>query len=426
MTAQTFVALIDCNNYYASAERLFNPSIRRKAVAVLSNNDGCIVSRSEETKALGIPMGAPIHKFKALLTANDVAIFSSNYTLYNSISDRVHKTISQFVEDVEKYSIDEAFVSLDGFTHVSLYRHCRLIRATVLRNVGIPVCIGIAPTRTLAKLANWYAKKERRQIGVYILDSQEKINALLKWTKVEDIWGIGRKYAHLLNKYRIYTAWDLVHTPKDWIKKHLSVVGLRLVMELQGTICAELETEPAIRKCIGTAKSFGTPLSRRSDVGQALANYTALVAEKIRSQKSAAGQIHVFLQTNPFNTSDKQYYQSVTINLPVATSSTVELLYYADHALNRIWKQGYNFKKVGIQLQQLVDENKIQYGLYDQINREKQNNLMLAIDQINSAFGKKDIVKFARQGNTTSWKMKQEHLSPCYTTKLSDVLIIRA
>jgi len=419
------VALVDCNNFYASAERLFCPGIRTSPVVVLSNNDGCVIARSEEAKALGITMGAPAFLMEKELLANNVQVFSSNYTLYGSISDRVHATISRFVRDMEKYSIDESFVDLDGFYDLNIYRYCKLIRATVLRNVGIPVSIGIAPTRTLAKMANRYAKKERRQIGVHILDTQQKIDAVLKYTKVEDVWGIGRQFASLLNSHGVVTAWDLVRMPEPWIRKHLSIVGLRLVTELKGVACAELETEPAIRKNIGIAKSFGTLLSRREDIGQALANYVTAAAEKLRAQNSCCSRMQVFLQTNGFRTQDKQYYRSITINLPVATNFTPELLKYADIALSRIFKGGYNFKKVGVMMEQLVPESQVQLGLYDQKDRDRHQKLMTAIDSINKIFNGKELVKYGRQGSGRRYSLRRQRLSPCYTTRLTEVLVVR-
>jgi len=419
------IALVDCNNFYASAERLFCPRVLKAPVVVLSNNDGCVIARSQEAKDLNIQMGAPAFLMEEQLIKNNVQIFSSNYTLYGSISDRVHATISRFVTDWEKYSIDESFLDLSGFFDLNIYRYCKLIRATVLRNVGIPVTIGIAPTRTLAKMANRYAKKERRQIGVFFLDCQQKTDMVLKYTKVEDIWGIGRQFSALLNRHGILTAWDLVHTPEDWVRKHLSVVGLRLVTELKGIPCAELETEAAIRKNIGIAKSFGSLLSKREDVAKALANYVTAAAEKLRAQGSCCSRIQVFLQTNGFRTQDKQYFQSITLQLPVATNFTPELLHYADIALSRIFKNGYNFKKVGIMLENLVPADQIQLGLYDTRDRDRQKKLMTAVDSINKLFNGKELVKYARQGTGRRWSLRRERLSPCYTTRLSDVLVVK-
>ncbi|NLR60719.1 Y-family DNA polymerase [Chitinophaga polysaccharea] len=419
------IALVDCNNFYASAERLFCPRVLKAPVVVLSNNDGCVIARSEQAKVLGIKMGAPAFLMEKQLTENNVEVFSSNYTLYNSISDRVHATISKFVMDWEKYSIDESFIDLSGYYGMNPYRYCKLIRATVFRNVGIPVSIGIAPTRTLAKMANRYAKKERRHIGVFMLDTPAKTEMVLKYTKVEDVWGIGRQFSAFLNSHGVITAWDLIQMPQAWIRKNMSVVGLRLVTELKGIPCAELETEPAIKKNIGIAKSFGSLLSRREDVAAALGNYVTAAAEKLRAQKSCCSRIQVFIQTNGFRTQDRQYFRSITIQLPVATSFTPELLNYADIALSRIWKDSYNYKKVGIFLENLVDRDKVQLGLYDTKDREKQRKLMTAVDSINKAFNGKELVKFGRQGAGGRWSLRRQRLSPCYTTRLSEVLVIK-
>ena len=418
------IAIVDCNNFYASCERVFNPKLEGKPVVVLSNNDGCVIARSEEAKELGIKMGALAFQMETFFNENNVSVFSSNYTLYGSLSNRVMKTLNQFVEEVEIYSIDEAFLDLTTYTNENLFDLAVNIRNTIKTNIGIYVSIGIAPTKTLAKMANRYAKKKVRQIGVYVLDTPEKISHILENTLIEDIWGIGSQHKKKLELIGVKTAADFSKLSNQYVKKTMTVVGERMLKEIQGIPCIEWELEPPPKKGMCCARSFGKSLSDKKDITEALANYTHSCAVKLRKQKSCVKNLTVFLQTNIHRLNDKQYHKSVSINLPTASNASNELIKYAVMALDIIFKEGYNYKKVGVMMNDLIPETQIQFGLFDNENREKNNELMKVLDKCNSLFGK-DLVKFATQGKNRNWKLKQERLSPCYTTNLKEILTIK-
>lgn len=417
------IALVDCNNFYASCERLFQPGLAARPIVVLSNNDGCVIARSDEAKALGIEMGAPAFLMEDMLTSHGVAVFSSNYTLYGSISDRVMKTLHMHCPTVEVYSIDEAFLYLYDMPHINYEQYAIKLRAAV-KATGIPVSIGVAPTKTLAKLANRYAKKTKKAVGVHVLDTLDKLNEVLASTEIGDIWGIGPQYTKMLQRNGFKTAMDLIRAPEEWIRKNMTVVGQRLLNELKGIPCIGMETEEATKKNICVARSFGQLLSEKKDVAEALANYTAIAARKLRKQHSCACVINVFLQTNNHRRQDRQYFRSINLQLPVPTSSTTELLQHATRALDLIYRSGYNFKKVGVMLLELIPSGQVQCGMFDQKDRLKDERLMTAVDAINCSWGGKELVKFGRQSGNRRWKLRQEKLSPCYTTRLQDVLTI--
>lgn len=418
------IAIVDCNNFYASCERVFNPKLENKPVVVLSNNDGCVIARSEEAKALGIQMGALAFQMEDFFIKNKVAVFSSNYTLYGSLSNRVIKTLASFIADVETYSIDEAFLDLSNYYNTNFFDLGITIRKAVKDNVGIPVTIGIAPTKTLAKMANRYAKKQCRDIGVYSLDTPEKTDLVLNYTEIGDIWGIGSAHKRRLLQEGIKTAADFIKLPHDWVRSNMTVVGERMLNELKGNPCIDWELEPPSKKGICTARSFGKLLSNKQDIAEALANYTHSCAVKLRKQKSCTNTLNVFLQTNTHRTQDKQYFNSITIQLPVATNTSNELIKYANQGFEKIFQQGYNYKKVGIMLSNLIPDTQVQFGLFDTANRERDNKLMKTLDTCNIRFGK-DLVRFATQGYNKNWKLKQERLSPCYTTNIHQILTIK-
>lgn len=417
------IFLIDCNNFYASTERVFCPAMRHRPVVVLSNNDGCVIARSEEAKTAGIKMGQVAHLSEREFLEKGIEVFSSNYTLYHSISTRVMKIISELAPEVEFYSIDEAFADFSGTKYLNLYRIARWLRARILREVGIPVTIGIGRTRTLAKMANRFAKKERRALGVYYLDHPDKEEMVLKYTKVEDVWGIGRQYSNMLNLHGVMTAWDLTTMPTDWVQTKMAVVGKRLVTELLGTPCADLEIVAPAKKTIGMAKSFGKLLTEYSEIQEALANYVAAVAVKLRKQDGCARSVYVFVTTNPFR-NEPQYSRSIEIQLPVATSSTLELLKYATKGLIAIFRKGYKYKKVGIFLNNLIASSAIQGSFFDKVDRTKQDLLMASLDKINKSFQGREVVKFASQGNKKSWGLRQQKVSAKYTTRLNEVITL--
>jgi len=416
--------LIDCNNFYASCERVFNPSLNRRPVVVLSNNDGCVIARSSEAKALGIPMGEPAYKLKALIEANQVVVFSSNYVLYGDMSHRVMTTVAQFAPDMEIYSIDEAFLLFDGFENINLKEYGEKIVRTTTRNTGIPVSLGIAPTKTLAKLANKFAKKYKDYRGVCVIDTDEKREKALKLTAIGDVWGIGRQYAKKLEYYSIHTAWDFTQRSKSWVRHTMGVVGERTWLELKGTPCVEMD-KTTTKKSICTSRSFGERLTELSPISEAVSNFAASCAEKLRKQHSLASVIMVFIQTNPNATNLPQHCKQVVLQLPVPTNDTTELINFALRGLKAIFAEGYQFKKAGVIVSELVPERPLQGDLFDTRNRDKFSRIMTVMDSLNASYGKQK-VKIAAQGFDRKWRLKNEKLSPCYSTKLEDVLEIKA
>lgn len=414
------IAIVDCNNFYASCERLFAPHLVSKPVVVLSNNDGCVIARSEEAKALGIEMGAPAFQMEKFFERNNVSVFSSNYTLYGSLSNRVMKTLSGFAPEIEIYSIDEAFLNLRDLVHEDLLKLGVQIRKTVKQHIGIPVSVGIAPTKTLAKMANRYAKKNRKDVGVHWAANQDLIKEMLEFTELADVWGIGRQYAKFLNKNGFITAADFVNAPDEWVRKNMTVVGHRLLNELRGIPAVEWELAPVPKKNIMTSRSFGKIITGKEDLAEALSNYAALCAGKLRAQRSCAGSVYVFVATNAFRTQDKQYYRSITLQLPVASNYTPDIIALAIRGLDVIYMPGYNYHKVGIMVMDLVPENVIQASLFDHKDRKKTTLLSHTVDKINASKGK-DIVRYAVQGFERRYRLRAEHLSQHYTTDINQI-----
>ncbi len=417
-------ALVDCNNFYCSCERVFNPKLNGRPVIVLSNNDGCAIARSEEAKACGIDMGMPTFMIEELIKKNNVAVFSSNYTLYGDMSDRVMKILAGFTPTLELYSIDEAFLDLSGFAHKDLLQMGIDLRKTVAKYTGIPITVGIARTKTLAKMANRYAKKKKQAIGVHYLADQVLIDEVLNGTEVGDIWGVGKQYQKFLLGHGIKTAAQLAKAGDEWVKKSMTVVGQRMINELRGIACIKWEEEPSAKKAICNARSFGHLVTNKEHVKEAVSSYASNVALKLRNQKSCARVIHVFIQTNAFRSEDKQYFRSVNMQLPVATNATNEIILYALKALDIIYSPGYRFLKAGVIVMDIVPEDQIQHGIFDTVDRARDNKLMTAMDKINRALGK-DLVRFAVQGYDKKWKLRAAHLSDRYTTNINELLTIK-
>jgi len=418
-------ALVDCNNFYASCERVFNPSLIGVPIVVLSNNDGCVIARSNEAKTLGIPMGEPAFKLKDIIDKHGVAVFSSNYTLYGDMSARVMQTLSTFECPMEVYSIDEAFLHLDGMDRMDLAAFGRKIVRTTTKNTGIPVSIGIAPTKTLAKVANRYAKKYKAYKGACVIDTDEKRVKALQGFAIGEVWGIGRKYSKRLEYYGIHTAWDLTQRPANWVRRQLSVVGERIWNELWGIPCIELNNQPSAKKQICTSRSFGNKLTELKDLEEAVANHAASCAAKLRRQHSCAAGILVFILTNPFSEHDSQYVNSRHFKLSVCTNDTAELIGHAKKLLFAIFRQGYAYKKAGVIITEIVPNSALQTDLFDPIDRERQKRLMKTLDNINEGLGSNKI-RSAAQGYGRNWKLRNEKLSPCYSTKLSDVIVVHS
>ena len=420
--------LVDVNDMYVNCHRAFDFSLIGKPVVVLSNNDGSLVASSKEAKALGLNRGLHFYQVKDKIEQNKVVVFSSTYALYGDLSARLMSLLHTFVERVEVNSIDEAFLDVAGYESLcpDLRTFGSLIRSKIDQWVGLPVSIGIAPTKSLAKVANWYAKRLPETQGVVLLDSPARIQEALADFSVADLWGVGQQYSSLLKRNNITTAAQFAALPDDWIRQQMTINGLRLAYELRGVPCRLLEIDPPRRKSFSAAPSFGQLIPDKETIQQALLTHLARVCDRLRNQQSAAKVITVYLHTNRFRKSlngepSKQYYNSQTITLPHHSSSTAELAHYAAAALDKIYKFGYPYKKVGVILCDFVDEDFRQPDLFRALPDERLKKLHKAVDALNGRFGR-DRVRIAAQGYNSSWKMKQQWLSPRYTTDWKDIL----
>ena len=411
--------LVDCNNFYASCERVFNPVLNGRPIVVLSNNDGCVIARSNEAKALGIPMGAPAFQIKDIVKANDVAVFSSNYTLYGDMSGRVMSILAEQSPEMEVYSIDEAFIDLSGISDLSSVGAS--IVNKVIRGTGIPVSLGVAPTKTLAKVANKFAKKYPAYERVCIIDTEEKRIRALQLTEIGDVWGIGRRQAAKLEKQGVKTAFDFTQLPGSWVRKNMTVVGERTWKELRGISCIDMESVPPAKKQICTSRSFGKMVEDFDTMAEAVATYASTCAKKLRQQKGYAMSLMVFIHTNNFREDLPQYFRNTVIHFPVPTSDTLEIVHYTLSGLRNIFIEGYQYKKAGVIITEITST--AQLGLFDSIDRDKRERLMAAIDKINGDHSQH--VKLAVQGAGREWKLKQEQLSQHYTTDMNEIINIQ-
>lgn len=411
--------LVDCNNFYASCERVFNPSLNGKPIVVLSNNDGCVIARSNEAKVLGIKMGVPAYQIKDLVKKHDVAVFSSNYVLYGDMSGRVMSMLAELAPEIEIYSIDEAFLNLEGIQDLQTLGS-KIVRQ-VTRGTGIPVSAGIASTKTLAKVANKFAKKYPAYNRLCIIDTEEKREKALKLFEIGDIWGIGRRQATKLEKQGIKTAYDFTQLPGSWVRKNMTVTGERTWKELRGISCIDMESAPPAKKQICTSRSFGKMVEDIDTMSEAIATHASTCVKKLRQQKSYAMSLMVFIHTNNFREDLPQYWKNTIIKLPVPTSDTLEIVHYALEGLKSIFMPGYQYKKAGVIITEIVTS--AQLGLFDTVDREKREKLMQAIDKVNGEH--RHLVKLAVQGNGRDWKLKQEQLSKRYTTDINEVLTIK-
>lgn len=415
-------ALIDCNNFYASCERVFRPDLNGKPIVVLSNNDGCVIARSNEAKAVGIPMGAPAFEYDKLFKQYNVQVFSANFALYGDMSNRVMTILCNYSPEMEIYSIDECFLKLKGFDFFNLQEYGEEMRCKVTKWTGIPISVGIAPTKALSKLANRIAKKyPKKTNGCYIIDSEEKRIKALKWLKIEDVWGIGRQHTKRLQAQNVFTAYDFTQLSDDWVRKHLAIVGLRLKHDLQGIPTLDLE-EAQPKKNIATTRSFETNYTKFEELAERVSTFASSCAEKLRNQKSCCNSLMVFIHTNGHRKDLPQYSRNIVIKLPFATNSTIELSGFALQALKKIFKDGYAYKKAGVIVQDFTPENNIQQKLFENRN-ERHIPLMQTIDKLNLQFGQQKI-RLASQDAKRVWKMKQQKLSPRYTTNLNDIITI--
>lgn len=418
------IALVDCNNFYVSCERAFNPALEGKPVIVLSNNDGCAVAMSEEAKR-HIEMTAPIFKHMDIVKKHNIRLYSSNYTLYADMSHRIKDVLSQFSPDIEDYSIDESFLSLDKFNHIDLTAYGKEIRQRILRWTGIPVSVGIGTTKTLAKIANKLAKKNKMCAGVLDLTSHPRTEDFLKSLDVEDVWGVGWRYARLLKRHGITTAFDLREAPDGWIRKTMTVRGLRTVRELRGIPCIDLEDVVPDKKEIVSSRSFGADTDDYKDVSEAVASYAGRAAEKLRSQRSACAHIMVWIETNRFKPDEPQYSNAISCALPEPTSFTPLLVRYALYLLKKIYKKGYQYKKAGVALMNLSPAAQKQLNLFVTFDHERQDRLMTAMDKINLSWGS-ETIRSGASGYKRPWRMKRANLSNRFTTSWDDIITVKA
>ncbi len=416
-------ALVDCNNFYASCERVFRPDLNSKPVVVLSNNDGCVIARSNEAKKLNIPMGAPAFKFKDIFKKNKVHVFSSNFALYGDMSGRVMNILSELAPEIEIYSIDEAFLKFKGFESFNLYKYGLKIREKILKSTGIPISIGFAKTKALTKIANKIAKKfPKKTKGVYIIDDEQKRIKALKWMPVDDIWGIGRRHAKRLYRNGIENAYEFTQISDAWVKKYMSVIGIRLKKDLLGIPTLEIEHTKA-KKSIATTRSFDKNYSDFEPIKERVTTFAVSCSEKLRKQKSETNTLMVFLHTNGYKKNLPQYNKNIVINLPYSTNSAIEIAKFAIIGLKKIYKKGYLYKKAGVIVMDFSPENPAQGTIFNKSD-PRHKNLMQTLDKLNRKYGYQKI-KLAGQSQGKTWKMRQKNLSNRYTTKLDEIIKIK-
>ena len=416
------LALVDCNSFYVSCERLFNPRIRKKPVVVLSNNDGCIISRSNEAKALGIKMGEPYFKAKDIIVRNKVEVFSSNYSLYGDLSRRVMRTLKRFNAEIEVYSIDEAFIDLSNFPDDEVEKIGKEIRETVLQWTGIPTSIGIAKTKTLSKVANHIAKK--KQSGVTSLIGIDNLDPILEKVEINDVWGVGRQLTKFYQKNGIYNAKQLKNKSNTWIKKSSNVLSSRTAMELRGIPCINLETTTTKRKSCVVSRSFGRRIETFQELKEAVANYCLNASEKIRSESLVAKAITVFVRTSPFQRNFGYYSNSNTVDFPIATNNSIEIVKTAVSVLEKIFKNGYQYQKAGVMLIGLSNDDD-RKNLFSSEKDEKINSLMRSIDNTNYRYGRSTL-SLASAGVQKKWNMKREYSSKIDTADFYSLPKIKA
>lgn len=423
--SKKFFLLIDCNNFYVSCERIFNPLLEKRPIVILSNNDGCIVARSEEAKKINIPMGAPYFKYKKVIEYNNGLAMSSNYQLYGDISQRVMNSLKILLPgDIEIYSIDEMFVSVDVKNIDTLLKLLTLVKEKIYKWVGIPVSIGVASTKTLAKLANRYAKKNTKS-GIFYIENYILQKDIFINTSVEDIWGISTRWGRKLKALGYNNAYQLCHADTSIIRSFFGVVLLKIVQELIGNSCIDIEqTKP--KKNIMSSKSFGKLISEKELIEEALSSYVARSCEKLRAQKSMAQGISVFLNTNRFKLDQPQYNNSITIGFDIPSSDTGFIINQAKKILSKIFKNNYKYNKTGVILLDIIPDNQIQYNLFFDISKNNNAELMRVIDSINNKYGRNTIFYLAQgvKDSNKEWQMKSSNRSPRYTTNWEEILKI--
>jgi len=418
-------ALVDCDNFYVSCERVFNPKLKNKPVVVLSNNDGCVISRSNEVKEIGIPMGAPIFQYEDIVKKYKIELLSSNFTLYGDMSRRVMETLKTLCPDIEIYSIDEAFLSFDRFKYHNIDEYIRKIRERVLKWTGIPISIGVGETKTLAKIATKIAKKDKSLGGTFnLLDRKDK-DEYLKKIEIRDVWGIGARYEEFLKKNDVISAYDFKYLPYDWVKKHLKTFGLRILLELNGIPCIEMEFEEKPRKSISTSRSFGKDLTEFKDLKESISTFITIASEKLRKNHQLASILTVFIMSNPFKGGEK-YFKSSSYYFPRPTANTIEMIEAGVEELRKIYKNGILYKKAGVILQGLIPEEEGQFFFFDSLYKgSREEILMKIIDNINKKFGR-ETIKPLSNGIKKPFQMRQLYRSKNYTTRWEDIPIVKS
>ena len=416
-------ALVDCNNFYASCERVFNPALQNKPIAILSNNDGCVISRSDEAKKLDLPMGAPIFKWEAFCTNHNIHVLSSNYPLYGDMSARVMKILEHFTPDIEIYSIDEAFLKFKGFDHYDFDQYGIQMRKRILQWTGIPTCVGIAPTKALSKVANKIARKFPQETkGVYVINSEEKRIKALKWTALKSVWGIGSRLQKRLVAKGCKTAFDFTQLSDSWVKGNFSITEWKLKKDLEGIPTIQMDA-PTTKRSIATTRSFEYTFSDIENIKERISTFAASCSEKLRHQKSSCHMMVVLLSSDRHKKDSKQHRASKTIIFSYPTDSTLTITNAAVQAIKTIFKSGIKYKRAGVIVTGLVPTGNHQLDLFSNEN-PKHKPLMFAIDHLNKKF-KADKIKIANQDLERTWKMRQERLSPKYTTKINDIITVK-
>ena len=417
-------ALVDCNNFYVSCERVFQPQLNGKPVVVLSNNDGCIISRSNEAKALGIPMGAPEFQVRDLIKQHDIRVFSSNYALYGDLSHRVMKILENYTPNVEVYSIDEAFLNFSGMTILDLNVYGAEIQHRILKWLSIPIGIGFAPTKALSKVANKIAKKfPERTNGVYVIDTEEKRIKALKWTKIEDVWGIGFRLTKKMQARNIKTAYDFTLPYNEaFIRKEMGVVGMCLKYELEGKSVLEME-EPKAKKNIAVTRSFEKDITDFNELKERVVTFASVCSEKLRKQNSCCNVVTLYLRKDPFNANGEKYsfYRMQTLSFPSNTSFSISQT--AIMMLKDLYQEGTAYKKAGVMVSEIVPSSQRQFKLFDEEN-PKYQKLMEVMDAVQAKTGERKL-RLASQDLKRTWKMKQNHLSNRYTTNFNELLEVK-
>ncbi len=415
------VAVVDCNNFYATCEQVFDPSLRGRPVVVLSNNDGCVIARSAEARALGIPMGAPAHLLMSLFRRHDVVLRSSNFALYADMSRRVMQVLREATPELEVYSIDEAFLRIPSFALDDPARWGKALRTRVLRWTGIAVSVGIASTRTLAKIANRLAKHISED-GVWVLeDDEETLRVWLSRIRVEEVWGIGPRMARILHRHGIHTAWDFREAPADWIRAHFSVTGARTQMELRGRPTTGLLPDPPPRKSLRSGRTFPHPVTRFSTLREAVAAFAARVGERLREESAVAGRLGLYLSTGPHRDPSHRISDMVWIRLPVYTDATPLLIQAAHHLLEAMYRKGFGYKKAAVMTDDLYPRDRFPQPLFPSDPRiARWRQISAAMDRINQTWGR-DTVRWAITGIHRNWQSRRQRLSPAYTTRWSDL-----